>query len=207
MLAARTCFARDGFERASLETIASEAGVSSATLYKHFRTKSDLFVAAVQALRAEQGLPAIPDSAPVARALEQLLSAYAELLTRPGTPDLFRSVIAEVSREPELAEVADEGSRQAFARALCELLARGIARGEIRSSNLELSAELLLGMVKAVVFWPAIVKPGTPIGAKQKEDAVREACAWFLSRHRAAEAPRASESSPEAEPQAHGHLI
>ena len=40
-------FARDGYSRASIDAIAAAAGVSSRTIYNHFRDKADLFKAVI----------------------------------------------------------------------------------------------------------------------------------------------------------------
>jgi AcrR family transcriptional regulator len=44
---ARTVFARDGYSRASLDTIAATAGVSTRTIYNHFTDKARLFQAVI----------------------------------------------------------------------------------------------------------------------------------------------------------------
>ena len=43
--AARGVFIAKGFEAASMDAVAREAGVSKATVYAHFKSKSDLFAA------------------------------------------------------------------------------------------------------------------------------------------------------------------
>jgi AcrR family transcriptional regulator len=50
--AARTVFARSGFARATIDAIATEANVSTRTLYKHFRNKDALFAAVLTASAA-----------------------------------------------------------------------------------------------------------------------------------------------------------
>ncbi|WP_405057881.1 TetR/AcrR family transcriptional regulator [Kribbella sp. NBC_01505] len=50
---ARTTFAREGYSRASIETIAAEAEVSSRTLYNHFGDKARLFEAVIQVSATE----------------------------------------------------------------------------------------------------------------------------------------------------------
>jgi AcrR family transcriptional regulator len=44
--AAVTLFERDGYQAASIDSIASAAGVSRRTVYHHFKTKNDILVAA-----------------------------------------------------------------------------------------------------------------------------------------------------------------
>src|SRR3546814_8328288 len=46
--AAKRMFTEHGFDRTSMDQIASEAGVSKLTVYSHFRDKEALFAAAVQ---------------------------------------------------------------------------------------------------------------------------------------------------------------
>lgn len=46
--AARKTFARMGFTRATIDAIATEADVSTRTLYKHFRSKDELFATVLQ---------------------------------------------------------------------------------------------------------------------------------------------------------------
>ena len=42
---AKTEFLRHGFEKASIRTIAKNAGVTAGAIYKHFPAKADLFYA------------------------------------------------------------------------------------------------------------------------------------------------------------------
>jgi AcrR family transcriptional regulator len=48
LTAGRTIFARDGFEGAKLEEIASEAGYTRGALYANFESKEDLFIAMLE---------------------------------------------------------------------------------------------------------------------------------------------------------------
>lgn len=58
--AAERVFARDGFERAQLATIAREAGRTKGSIYGHFTTKDDLFLALYQH-RAEREMGRVRD--------------------------------------------------------------------------------------------------------------------------------------------------
>lgn len=46
-------YCRDGFRATGINKILAEAGVSRATLYKHFKSKEDLFLAALR--RRDEG--------------------------------------------------------------------------------------------------------------------------------------------------------
>ncbi len=45
--AALECIKRNGFEKATMSDIAKEAGVARPTLYKHFKSKNEIFFAAI----------------------------------------------------------------------------------------------------------------------------------------------------------------
>jgi AcrR family transcriptional regulator len=100
--AAAAVFAEKGFENASLQRIASRAGVTSATVYRHFESKADLLLGVV-----EQALHAMPvaerlegDDVLAPRDFARMISSYAD----PGLATLRRLAIeihAAASRDPE----------------------------------------------------------------------------------------------------------
>lgn len=112
--AAKKAFLGTGYDGTSMESIAREANVSIMTLYRHARSKDDLF-AAVTASACEP-----VDSTELAK-LEHIMSLplddalfasalhMQENLTREDSLALIRMVIAEVSRFPHLAELAYQG--------------------------------------------------------------------------------------------------
>ncbi|MEU6850038.1 TetR/AcrR family transcriptional regulator [Actinacidiphila alni] len=52
---ARTVFGREGFPRAGIDAIAVEAGVSTRTIYNHFRDKEQLFATVIEESSAHVG--------------------------------------------------------------------------------------------------------------------------------------------------------
>jgi AcrR family transcriptional regulator len=96
LVAAREAFARQGFASASTADIARVAEVSTATLYRYFATKTDLFAATVRqevdGLRAALARDASRDAW---SRLRELSVRYAELLLRPDVRGMIRAVIAE----------------------------------------------------------------------------------------------------------------
>lgn len=112
LAAALHVFATEGFPRASMETIAGQAGVSNRTIYNHFRDKAELFrvvidQSATQVADAQTALIGryLLDTPRDTADLERMLVAFAAHWVRP-VPDhaehalLVRRVRAEARHIP-----------------------------------------------------------------------------------------------------------
>lgn len=101
LASAREVFAADGYAGAATAEIARRADVSTATVYRYFPTKLDLFAAVIEAgvdelriglRRGEQA------------GLDALSIAYADLLSRPAVRKIVRLVVGEIGTGSPLAE-------------------------------------------------------------------------------------------------------
>ncbi|WP_216215645.1 TetR/AcrR family transcriptional regulator [Amycolatopsis aidingensis] len=72
-----TVFARDGYTRASIDAISTEAGVSTRTIYNHFRDKTELFETVIQQSAAEVARAQI---AIIERELRKITDLEADLI-------------------------------------------------------------------------------------------------------------------------------
>ena len=112
--AARTVFLRDGYEGASMESIAVAADVSIMTLYRHSESKDDLF-AAVIASACDPSDEAEMDEwmklmqRPLREVLVTTGVMFQERMGSADTAALLRTVMGEVGRFPHLAETAYRG--------------------------------------------------------------------------------------------------
>ncbi len=141
---ALTVFARDGYTRASIDAIATAAGVSSRTIYNHFADKADLFQAVIQdsSARAADAQSAIID-----RHLRKVTDLEADLvelglaLTSPMAAEhtehfaLVRQINAEAGHIPAQAVAAWQRIgplrvRGELADRLRQLAERGLLRVE-----------------------------------------------------------------------------
>lgn len=88
-----------GYQAMSISAIAEAAGVGRPAIYRRFRSKPDLVVAAVLRLSAgpDPVLPANPRDA-----LRALLARTADALTSPGGLATLGSLLAQERRDPEL---------------------------------------------------------------------------------------------------------
>ncbi|WP_114558340.1 TetR/AcrR family transcriptional regulator [Desertihabitans aurantiacus] len=183
LTAATSLFLELGYDRTSLARVAERSGVSRATLFKQFPTKAALFDAMVTGSwsTAEDEDP--PPAGDVVAGLSTIGHRYAELLGRAQMTDLFRIVIAELPRFPELAEAQfSHGKMPYFASVRDYLLAEREA-GTVRVEDADLAATQFLGMISNYLFWPTLLVPGWEVGAERVAQVVDEAVRTFAARY------------------------
>lgn len=105
--AAESVFLELGYSAANMDDIAHRAGMSKKTLYRLFETKESLFAAVVAARRASLSATIdagdCPDAKTAGETLRRFLGAMARFVLAPRQAALYRLVIAESQRAPELA--------------------------------------------------------------------------------------------------------
>jgi TetR/AcrR family transcriptional regulator, mexJK operon transcriptional repressor len=105
---AKTVFLRDGFGTATMDDVAAVAGVGKQTVYRHFGSKEALFLGLVQSMCASAIAATVP-ARPTKRTIEDELRALGELLARsliaPDSLALYRAIVAEAGRLPELGAI------------------------------------------------------------------------------------------------------
>jgi AcrR family transcriptional regulator len=149
---ARAVFREHGFGGASMGRIAREAGVSKGTLYNYFDSKSDLFVAhAEQRLSEYTGrIFELPAERGVRETLQAIGEAYLGLITTSDAEEIYRAVIAEAIRFPEVAErLYERGPERAIER-LATFLEHHRERGDVDMGDLAArdAASMFLALVR-----------------------------------------------------------
>lgn len=152
---ARTVFLRDGFEGASVDDIAREAGVSKATLYNYFPDKRILFieVAKAECCRQEEAHDEMmAHSAPPEEALRVAADRMMRLILSPFGRNVFRVCVAETERFPELGrEFWDSGPARIRAKMIA-YFEQAMERGELQIEDVELAADQFAELCKANLF-------------------------------------------------------
>lgn len=104
--AAERRFLVDGFERCSVESIASDARVSKREIYRDWKSKADLFVAVANRALADTEVD-LPVTRPENRAMRPTLTFLArhlfDLFITDRNRDLFRASIVTIRHFPDLA--------------------------------------------------------------------------------------------------------
>jgi TetR/AcrR family transcriptional regulator, regulator of autoinduction and epiphytic fitness len=184
--AATALFLELGYDRTSLARIAERSGVSRATLFKQFPTKAALFDAIVTESWATAGEEAPPPTGNVVDGLTVIGRRYAELLGRAQMADLFRIVIAELPRFPELAHAQFAHGKMPYFESLRGYLLAEHEAGTLRVEDVDLAATQFLGMIANYVFWPTLLVPGWEVSADRVAQVVDEAVRTFAARYAAA---------------------
>ncbi|PSL57103.1 TetR family transcriptional regulator [Saccharothrix carnea] len=189
--AATALFLELGYDRTSLARIAERSGVSRATLFKQFPTKAALFDAIVTESwsAADEGEP--PPAGNIVDGLSAMGRRYAELLGRAQMTDLFRIVIAELPRFPELADAQFSHGKMPYFESVRSYLLAEHEAGTVRIEDVDLAATQFLGMISNYVFWPTLLVPGWEVSAERVAQVVDEAVRTIAARY-AATGPGAS---------------
>ncbi|MEV4282052.1 TetR/AcrR family transcriptional regulator [Actinoplanes xinjiangensis] len=181
--AATELFLELGYDRASLARVADSAGVSKATLFKQFPTKAALFDAIVLDSWAENDVTDVPPPGDLTAGLTVLGRRYAALLSQPEMTDLFRIVIAELPRFPELARTHfSQGKLPYFASVRTYLVAERDA-GAADIADPEMAATQFLGMISNHLFWPRLLLPDWTVTPARTTAVVEEAVRTMVARY------------------------
>lgn len=103
--AARNEFQRNGYARASVESVADAAGITRASIYRHYADKEGLLRAAIQSAAdeaSERTTSATTGIQDPVEALRRMALAFALESLRPHALSGFRMLIAEAAHFPTL---------------------------------------------------------------------------------------------------------
>lgn len=149
---------RDGFDQASTNRIAGEAGVSIGSLYQYFPGKDALVAAVIDRHREElgdvvQGALAKAANQPVTQAVRTLVAAAIE--AHRIDPRLHRVLAEQIPRTGRL-EKAETFSRQNYASFRTYLERRS---DELRATDLELASFVCVTAIEAVTHAAVLHNP------------------------------------------------
>lgn len=130
--AAREIFFSHGVNAATMDDIARRASSSKATLYRRYKTKEELFEAII--LESANGLAEELEQFElnIDKPLESLRNAahhVRKALTTPDHINVYRQIIAEMARQPDLCIHARGLITEALTRRLTAFFEQLIARG------------------------------------------------------------------------------
>jgi TetR/AcrR family transcriptional regulator, mexJK operon transcriptional repressor len=126
---AKAVFLSQGFGLATMDDVAAAAGVGKQTVYRHFKSKEALFVGLVSSMCTQVGgvlagaLNEQSDGVPDV-ALRKLGWVLAQILITPDYLRLYRAIVAEAERLPELGQVFYENGAKVVRAFAAEILSK-----------------------------------------------------------------------------------
>ena len=164
---ARKVFLRDGFERASVDDIAREAGVSKATIYAYFPDKQLLFMEALT-VAAE-------------RIIAFLMSEFGQRM--------FRIVVGEGQRFPGLGREFHDCGPGLIHERLVHHLGAYVDSGLLSIDDLDLAADQFAQLCKAGIHERLIFGMAETVTPDEVHRIVHGAVDMFLARYGARTLP------------------
>jgi len=158
---ARLAFLKNGFGATSIDAIALRAGVSKATIYRHYKNKQEILEAVIHAsVAAAPVTPMMNEtfrSKPVERALKDFAKSLIDSVSSKDSIAMFRLVISESYRLPHLGQFFYHEITSAAAVPLGQYLKLQVQTGKLNIKNTSLAAFQFIGMIKEPLFWPLLM--------------------------------------------------
>jgi AcrR family transcriptional regulator len=142
--------AEQGVMGISVDTVAARAGVSKATIYRHWGSRARLIHGAISSLQPPS---AEPDTGSLRDDLVALLTALVEYFDSPTVARVFPSFLDAAVRDPELADLRQETlrmGRASFERDVHLAIARGELPGDV-------DVHLVVDLARAPIIYRRVV--------------------------------------------------
>ena len=164
--AALDLFVEKGYAATRSEEVAARAGVSKGTLFLYFPSKEELFKAVVrenivrhQTEGAEE-IARFEGSSP--ELLEYLMLEWWRRYGATKASGISKLVMSEASNFPDLARFFQDEVVTPGHSMIRSILQRGIARGEFRAVNLDLTMHSVLAPLLFLLTWKHSMAPCCP---------------------------------------------
>ena len=186
MEGARRLFLAQGFDAASMNSIALEAGVSKGTLYVYFKSKEELFEAIVEEQCGEQAqqLLDFDKDEDIKVVLTRLGRELVRFLCRPGIVPSLRTVIAIADRMPELGGkfyLAGPGRGIAGLKAYLE---DRVTAGVLKPHDCEIAAAQFIESCLSLTYRPMLFNFAGPPEDARIDSVVEMAVFSFLTAYK-----------------------
>ena len=180
---ARQLFGEKGFHGTTIEKIAQRTGYSKAGLYQFFSSKEELFAAVIHetAFRTDmlaQAAEARADDC-LSHALQRIARAYLRMFDSPRQAAIFRLVISESIRYPEIGAIYHEKGIGYVIEQVADCLRRFQIQELPQGANLTFAARAYVSMFSYAIELK--VAPGEHVDAPTDEELVEYLTGMFLN--------------------------
>jgi TetR/AcrR family transcriptional repressor of mexJK operon len=179
--AAKYVFLREGYST-SIDTIVAAAGIARQTLYNHFPSKKDLFLAVMDQVVSRTMQPILhPDAdVPLPHMLARFANVYIEGALDPDSLALSSMISSAVKEFPEIGPLAYSAGPRRTIPALANYLRAQHDAGHIDVVDPEIIAESFFGAVVGHARYRYIFGLGIDHDEKRRQFFVEQVVAVFV---------------------------
>lgn len=187
MQAAKALFLEHGFGAVSMDQIARQAGVSKATVYAHFTSKEKLFAEMVfQACTSEWNgiMPVVTATSDIHALLEDILRTVVSHLLSPEPLSVYRIIVAEGPRFPELPQAFFGNGPLPMIRLLEGFFSDATRLGLLDVPNTRLAAEQTIWLVRGPLGIRRLLEINVPADFPSEEEVIKGAATMVYRSYR-----------------------
>ena len=140
-------FVRKGYNGATTADIADEAGISEVTLFRHFDSKRELFMAGIEPIlitSLEDSITESKDLGPIKK-LKYILKDRIDFVSK--NHEMIKLILMESQINPEIAEID-------YIDKIISLLNDSIKETGIELKDEDLSLRFLMGSILSFLYFP-----------------------------------------------------
>src|SRR5215467_3802894 len=186
LAAARSLFLNLGYGETSMDAIARRAAVSKATLYSHFDGKDALFAALIMAecrhLSDQIGQRAL-DEPDIRDALLRVAHDFNNLLCTGDGLTMYRIVVAEAPRFPELGRVFYDSGPTIMIDRIATILRRATERRLLKVGDPRVAAIQFISLIRGELHLTRVL--GLKKASKNPADYIEASVDLFLAGYQA----------------------
>src|ERR1700676_3910063 len=162
-------FSARGFAAARLDDVAVAAGIAKGTIYLYFRDKEALFQ---DLIRSEMSPvvatleTALAVDLPVRAVAERAVELFVREIYGTSRKDVIRLIISEGPRFPQLADFYYREVLSRIIAAVRALLARALARAELRNDAIIRFPQLLAAPGILAIIWNGLFERHDPLDVR-----------------------------------------
>ncbi|MBY4894136.1 TetR/AcrR family transcriptional regulator [Rhodobacteraceae bacterium N5(2021)] len=183
---ARAVFMREGFEGASVDEIARDAGVSKATLYSYFPDKQHLFLEVLKtecAAQSEVDVLFEQKGLSVEEKLAVICKKLITFLLSDFGQDMFRVCVAESKRFPDLGTAFYASGPKHWGEKISSFLCSDKARAVLDVEDPDLAADQLAQLCRTDLMLKVMFGIEQDPKEEEIDRIVDEAVRTFLARY------------------------
>lgn len=142
--AVRKLLLKGGYANMTIESVARQAGVSKATIYRWWKTKGELVL---EAAEEEIAIGTVPDTGDSRTDMDIAIRQLIDTFTRPLASIVIFAAITTGGSDPRMAQIFRDRYVFPWRMSALQALERARARNEVSAADLQFLLDVIVGTV------------------------------------------------------------